>query len=61
MLTIMARCCDDYVVLELKVKLKSGNESLQNIADEFSFSDIAFMSKYFKSRTGLSPGVFRAS
>ncbi|HPF52731.1 MAG TPA: helix-turn-helix domain-containing protein [Draconibacterium sp.] len=51
---------DDYVILELKVKLKSGNESMQEVADEFCFSDIAFMSKYFKSRTGISPSVFRA-
>lgn len=50
---------DDYVILELKVKLKSSNDSLQNITDEFHFSDMAFMSKYFKSRTGKSPSEFR--
>ncbi|SHJ78027.1 AraC-type DNA-binding protein [Tangfeifania diversioriginum] len=50
---------DDYAILELKVRLKSTSDSFQKIADEFNFSDLAFMSKYFKSRVGISPSEFR--
>ncbi|MGE0077926.1 MAG: helix-turn-helix domain-containing protein [Bacteroidales bacterium] len=50
---------DDYVMLELKVRLKSTGDSLQNIADEYHFSDLAYMSNYFKSHTGMSPSEFR--
>ncbi len=50
---------DDYVILELKVRLKSSGDSLQKIADEFYFSDLAYMSNYFKSKTGISPSEFR--
>lgn len=50
---------DDYVILELKVQLKSSGVSLQKIADEFHFSDLAYMSNYFKSKTGMSPSEFR--
>ncbi len=50
---------DDYVILELKIRLKSTQDSLQKIADELNFADQAFLSKYFKLRTGLSPRDFR--
>jgi AraC-type DNA-binding domain-containing proteins len=52
---------DDYVILELKVRLKSGSDSLQKIADEFHFPDLAYMSNYFKTRTGISPSTYRFS
>lgn len=50
---------DDYVILELKVRLKSTADSFQKIVDEFNFPDLAFMSKYFKTRVGISPSEFR--
>jgi len=50
---------DDYVVLELKVLLKSSGDSFQKIADEFHFSDLAYLSNYFKSNTGMSPSEYR--
>lgn len=52
---------DDYVILELKVRFKSSGDSLQTIADEFHFSDLAYMSNYFKAHTGFSPSEFRNS
>jgi len=52
---------DDYVILELKIRLKSTQQSLQRIADELNFADQAFLSKYFKLRTGLSPSEYRKS
>lgn len=50
---------DDYVVLELKIRLKSTRDSLQQIAHELNFADQAFLCKYFKQRTGLSPTEYR--
>lgn len=50
---------DDYVILELKIRLKSTQDSIQKIADELNFADQAFLSKYFKLRTGLSPNEYR--
>ena len=50
---------DDYSILELKVRLKSTSDSFQKIIDEFNFPDLAFMSKYFKTRVGISPSEFR--
>ncbi len=50
---------DDYIILEMKVRLKSTADSFQKIADEFNFPDLAFMSKYFKTRVGISPNEFR--
>lgn len=50
---------DDYVILELKVRLKSTGDSFQKIADEFHFSDLAYLSNYFKSKTGMSPSEFK--
>lgn len=50
---------DDYTILELKLRLKSTGDSFQSIAEEFNFSDLAFMSKYFKTRVGVSPRAFR--
>ncbi|MBP1644563.1 MAG: hypothetical protein H6Q16_138 [Bacteroidetes bacterium] len=50
---------DDYVILELKILLKSTQQSLQKIADEMNFADTAFLCKYFKLRTGQSPNEYR--
>lgn len=50
---------DDYVILELKILLKSTQKSLQKIADELNFADTAFLCKYFKLRAGISPSVYK--
>lgn len=50
---------DDYVILEMKIRLKSTQDSIQRIADELNFADQAFLCKYFKQRTGLSPSEYR--
>lgn len=52
---------DDYVILELKIRLKSTQDSVQKIADGFNFADQAFLCKYFKQRTSLSPSEYRRS
>ncbi len=50
---------DDYVILEIKIRLRSTHDTLQQIADNFNFADQAFLSKYFKQRTGFSPSDYR--
>jgi AraC family transcriptional regulator, transcriptional activator of pobA len=53
------QCIDDYVILEIKLRLKNTKESIQNIAHEFNFADQAFLCKYFKQRCGFSPSEYR--
>jgi AraC-like DNA-binding protein len=50
---------DDYVILELKIRLKSTRDSIQKITNDLNFPDQAFLCKYFKMRTGLSPSEYR--
>jgi len=50
---------DDYVILEIKIRLRSTRDTLQQIADDLHFADQAFLSKYFKQRTGFSPSDYR--
>lgn len=46
---------DEYIVLQLKLRLRSTNMTLQQIASEFHFSDMSFFSRYFKAHTGVTP------
>lgn len=50
---------DDYVILELKIRIKASQENIQKIADDLNFADQAFLCKYFKMRTGISPSEYR--
>lgn len=52
---------DDYVVSEIKIRLQSSNESLQDIAFDLDFADQSFLSKYFKRQTGISLTKYRKS
>ena len=45
----------DYVILEAKTMLRSGNYSIQQIADELHFPNQSFFGKYFKEAVGVSP------
>ena len=45
----------DYVILEAKSMLRSGNYSIQQIADELHFPNQSFFGKYFKEAVGVSP------
>lgn len=46
---------DEYIVLQLKLRLRSTKMTLQQIAAEFHFSDMSFFSRYFKAHTGVTP------
>lgn len=51
---------DEYIVLQLKLRLRTPELTLQQIASEFHFSDMSFFSRYFKAHTGLTPGKARS-
>jgi AraC-like DNA-binding protein len=50
---------DDYVASEIKIRLQSSNESIENIAYDLNFADQSFLCKYFKRQTGISPSEYR--
>jgi AraC-like DNA-binding protein len=52
---------NDYVILEAKALLKSGNMTVQQISDALSFPNQSFFGQYFKRHTGMSPSEYRNS
>lgn len=49
----------DYVIFEAKTLLKTTGMSVQEISYELNFPNQSFFGKYFKERTGMTPGRFR--
>lgn len=49
----------DYVIFEAKTLLKTTGLSVQEISYELNFPNQSFFGKYFKERTGMTPGQFR--
>lgn len=49
----------DYVIFEAKTLLKTTGMSVQEISYELNFPNQSFFGKYFKERTGSTPGQFR--
>ena len=45
--------------LQSKVRLKSGNEPVKNIALSLGFNNISFFNKFFKQHTGITPHEYR--
>jgi len=52
---------DQYVVLELRIMLKTSTLSIKEIAKEMSFPNQSFLGKYFKEHVGMSPNAYRKS
>lgn len=50
---------DSYIIVEIKLLLKSTDLSIQQISEELNFVNPSFFCKYFKSRTGMSPKEYR--
>lgn len=50
---------DDYMVLEIKIQLRSTHDTVQQIADRLNFSDQSVMGRFFKGKTGMSPQEYR--
>lgn len=49
----------DYVISEAKTLLRTTGLSVQEISYELNFPNQSFFGKYFKERTGMTPGQFR--
>lgn len=50
---------DDYSITEIKLLLKSTTLSVQSISEQLNFPNLSFFSKFFKSRTGITPTQYR--
>ncbi len=51
------QCC----IKEIKIRLHTTSEPLQNIAYSMNFPDQSFFCRYFKKNTGMTPKEFRAN
>ena len=49
----------DYVILDAKAMLRSGQYSVQQVADALHFPNQSFFGKYFKEAVGVSPKKWR--
>lgn len=52
---------DHYLILQLKLLLRSSDMSVKQLAWEFKFCDASFFCRYFKLHTGFTPQQFRLS
>ena len=49
----------DYVVLEAKALLKSGEYTVQQVSDRLNFANQSFFGSYFKKAVGCSPSAYQ--
>jgi AraC family transcriptional regulator, transcriptional activator of pobA len=52
---------DKFAVTELKLRLKSSSTPLKGIAEQLNYPCEAFLCKYFKKHTGMTPSHYRNS
>ena len=57
--TTPKQAIDDFMVLEIKIELRSTHDSVQQIADRLNFSDQSVMGRFFRNKTGMSPLEYR--
>lgn len=50
---------DKYVVLQLRLLLRSSKKNIKEIAEELNFPNQSFLGKYFKEHVGISPSEYR--
>ena len=50
---------NEYVITQLKLRLRNTNDSIRQIATAFHFADDSLMIRYFKAHTGMTPVQFR--
>lgn len=50
---------DQYVTLQIKMRLHHSQQSIKEIAWEYQFADTSFFCRYFKKRTGKTPQQIR--
>ena len=51
----------DYVILDAKALILSGNHTIQQVSDMLHFANPSFFGKYFKDAVGCAPGKFADS
>lgn len=49
----------DYVILEAKALLASGNHPVNQVSEMLNFPNPSFFSKYFRENTGMTPSAYR--
>lgn len=50
---------DEYLMLRLKLTMRTSKASLKQIADEYHFADQSALTRYFKTHAGVTPQQFR--
>lgn len=50
---------DHYLVLQLKLLLRSTQMSIKEIAWKYHFSNVSFFDRYFKKHTGMTPKQYK--
>lgn len=50
---------DQYVILQIKLQLRTTTKSVKELAWEYNFTDVSFFCRYFKQHTGKSPLDFK--
>ncbi len=50
---------DNFAITELKLQLKSASTALKEIAAQLNYPSEAFLCKYFKKKTGMTPTQYR--
>jgi len=53
------RIIDGYIILQLKLALRTSRRSLKQLAHDFSFSDQSALTRYFRDHTGTTPQQYR--
>ena len=49
---------NQYVILQLKLSLRSEGKSIKQLAWDYHFGDLSFFCRYFKQHTGMTPMQF---
>lgn len=50
---------DQYVILQLKLQLRTSTQNIKEIAWDYHFTDASFFCRYFKKHTGYTPQEYR--
>lgn len=50
---------DQYVIMQIKLRLRTDDKSIKQLSWDFNFSDVSFFCRYFKLHTGYTPQQFR--
>lgn len=53
------RIIDAYIILQLKLALRTSRRSLKQLAHDFTFSDQSALTRYFRDHTGTTPQQYR--